>query len=260
MPDLLNGAVALGVTIGIVDLLEAVHVHHDAVNVLLLRGVDAVQTVVHVLAPKQAGQLIGIAAQAAGLAVHKHKGDSYRQPAKGHTVECALQQRAHRTGDHEVVHREKLHRNAIALGLMHLPHALGVIAEQQQIQQNVQRAPMVSVVRRNGKDPPRAKKVCHQQHQKRQQRRTQQQVPSAQASNAAVDPEVHIQTPRIAHAHGSAGADGVGQVQPEPACRAGHAVQQKADRLCCLCQQRHHQYPAKQRCSNAVFTFAAHPQ
>ena len=143
---------------------------------------------------------------------------------------------------------------------MHLPHALGVIAEQQQIQQNVQWAPMVNVVRRNGKDPPRAKKVCHQQHQKRQQRRTQQQMPSAQASNAAVDPEVHIQTPRIAHAHGSAGADGVGQVQPEPACRAGHAVQQKADRLCDLCQQRHHQNPAEQLCSHAVFTFAAHPQ
>ena len=143
---------------------------------------------------------------------------------------------------------------------MHLPHALGIIAEQQQIQQNVQWAPMVNVVRRNGKDPPRAKKVCRQQRQNSQQRRAQQQMPSAQASGAAVDPEVHIQTPRKAHAHGSAGADGVHEVQPEPACRAGHAVQQKADRLCRLCQQSHHQHPAEQLTSNTVFTLAAHPQ
>ena len=77
MPDLLNGAVALGVTVGVVDLLEAVHVHHDAVNVLLLCGVDALQTVVHVLAPEQTGQFIGITSQAPGLAVHKHKSDGY---------------------------------------------------------------------------------------------------------------------------------------------------------------------------------------
>ena len=119
---------------------------------------------------------------------------------------------------------------------------------------------MVNVVRGDGKDPSCAEKVRRQQHQNSQQRRAQKQMPSAQASGAAVDPEVHIQTPRKAHAHGSAGADGVHEVQPEPACRAGHAVQQKADRLCHLCQQRHHQNPAEQLCSHAVFTFAAHPQ
>ena len=113
--DLLNGAVARTMTVGVVDLLEAVHVHHDAVNILFLRGVDALQTVVHVLAAKQTGQLVDIAAQTAELTVHKHKGDGHRQPAEGHTVERTLQHRAHRTGDHKVVHREKLHRNAIAL-------------------------------------------------------------------------------------------------------------------------------------------------
>ena len=222
--------VSHGVAVAVVDGLEVVYVHHNALQPDFLPDCPG-QIVIQVLPVQQPGGGVHIGAAGLHLQIDAQEGNGGGHPAGGQTVEKPLEYGAHNAGGHEAVHREEEQGDALPLGVPHGGNALGVVAEHGDVHHQIQAPPDIPVVRGDGENHPAAKQVGQQQRIYHHQGNPQHFCFDFLLPDVEMDAKIHIQAPQEAHGDCHAGADGIGEKLQEAPPGENVAVNEKAHRL-----------------------------